>query len=245
LYHDEKIEKIQLDRLRNEEWFQFHSDFKNLMAKNMPEGMGMDEESTRYLALHGEAAAMIDRMRKSAFTVKISEADELRDMAFKGFRTVVKGMLNHVEAEKREAAARLTPVFDHYGAVDRMNYSQETAAAGALLRDMNGTYAGDVVALGLDTWVKGLEKCNNDFTALLNERDTEQGGQPSVRMLSLRKEADAGYQDLISRIEAVALLMKNHPLTPFIDTWNAVVVRYKNMLAQRAGRNSPNHDLQE
>ena len=232
----ETITKINLLYLRNEEWFQFHTEFKELVAEQSLEKMGIEEQYPKYNSLYNEADIVIEQIRKSAFTTQIAAADDLRDTNFKGFRAVVKGMLNHFNPEKRQSAYHLMLVFNQYGNLPKMGYSQQTGATYNFLQDMNGKYLQDVKTLGLEEWVTELQNNNNDFNALMMGRNEEQSLKPSDRAVNIRKELDACYVDLIARIQAVALLQKDHGLTPFIDKLNANINRYKTMLAQRAGR---------
>ena len=232
----ETIDKIKFANLRNEEWFQFHTEFKNLLAGQPLEKMGIEDQYPKFLSLYNAADIVIEQILKSAFTVQITQADELRDTTFRGFRAVVKGMMNHFNPEKKQSAYNLMLVFNQYGNLPMMSYSEETGAIGNFLQEMNGKYIQDVKILGLEEWIAELQKNNNDFNTLIMGRNEEQSMKPAARAVNIRKELDNCYVDMVTRIQAVALLQKDHQLTPFINKLNANINRYKNMLAQRAGR---------
>ncbi len=230
-----KIKKVKLSHLRNEELFQFFTEFKTLIEEQTPESMSITEEYCKFLELYGNVDNVLEQIRKSRYTEEIAQADVERDTTFSGFRDVVKGMQSHFVTDKSKAAANLMIVFNQYGNIAKKNYSEATASIHNFLQEMRGKFAPDVEILGLQEWVEQLDENNQEFSTLMLQRNEEQSEKNSLKMKDLRKEIEACYADIIIRIEAVTILQSDHTLTDVVNKLNANLTRYKNTLAQRQG----------
>jgi ElaB/YqjD/DUF883 family membrane-anchored ribosome-binding protein len=230
-----QIKKIKLGHLRNEELFQFFTEFKTLIEEQTPESMSVTEQYQKFLELYGNVDEVLEQIRKSRYTEEIAQADVERDTTFSGFRDVVKGMQSHFNTEKRKAAANLMTVFNQYGNIARKNYSEATASVHNFLQEMRGKFAPDVESLGLREWIEQLDENNQEFSTLVLQRNEEQSEKTSLKMKDLRKEIEDCYVEMIKRIEAVTILQSDHTLTDVINKLNANLERYKNTLAQRQG----------
>jgi hypothetical protein len=234
------IEQFDISHLRNEEWFQFHSEFITLVQTFSPAAMGIHGLFPAHLALFNKADTMLEQLVKSLFTDKIKEADDLRDTTFRSFKATVKAFESHIEPTKKEAAKTLMIVFKKYGDIAKKSYNAETASIYNLLQDLHLTYQSEVNLLALTEWVQNLEAINQIFETLLNQRYDEQSGKPDMKLLEIRKSLDESYANLVKYIEAHLLL---HPvedgtenLDTFVNKLNVIIKYYKNLLAQRHGR---------
>ncbi|MDR2009001.1 MAG: DUF6261 family protein [Bacteroidales bacterium] len=231
-----QIKKIHMQHLRNEELFQYITDFKSLISEYPPESMGITDQYQKFLSLYANADDVLEQIRKSQYTAEIAQADIERDTTFLGFRNVVKGMQSHFNSEKSKAAANLMIVFDQYGNISKKNYSEETALIHNFLQEMRGKFAPDVEVIGLQEWVDMLDQNNQEFSSLMLQRNEETSQKTNLKMKDLRKEIEDCYVDIIRRIEAVTILQSDHSLTDVVNKLNANITRYKNTLAQREGR---------
>ena len=102
-----KCNKFRVEQLRNEEWFQFYTEFKNLVEQHTAPMLEIDVLFTNFLSLYADADEALVIIRKSATTEQISDADITRDGTFRGFVNAVKSAHSHFNAEKRELAKRV------------------------------------------------------------------------------------------------------------------------------------------
>jgi hypothetical protein len=123
-----KFRRFRIDDWKNEEWFQFHTEFKTLAEPYSPATLNIDALYATFLTLYANADAALEIIRKSATTEQLAEADHARDVVFRGFSDSVKAGLSHFNPAKREAARRLEIVINHYGNIARKSYDKETAA---------------------------------------------------------------------------------------------------------------------
>lgn len=233
-----KIMNVKSEKLRNEEHFQFQSEFKELVERFTPVTLGIETAFAAYLPLYANEAEALDVIRKSAVTDEIANADHLRDTTFRGMCDTVKGATNHFTPTKREAAERIQIAIDHFGNINTKPYDEQTASIKTLLADLNTAYSEDVTTLRLEEWITELQANNDAFEALMNERYSDDAGKTQLKMKEVRKEVDAAYHTITTRIDALAVVNGPETYTPFVNELNTRIEKYNNMLAQRKGRNA-------
>ena len=229
------IPKVKLNRLRNEEFFQFFTDVKELIEANGIES-SISGEYQKLLSLYNDLDDVMLQVRKSSYTSEIEDIDNLRDMVFSGFRDTVKAFQSHFDENKQRAATKLMLVFNTYGNMRHKGYAEETAAVYNFVQDMQDKYAVEVATLNLQEWIAKLDEHNNKFKTLMNARDTEKSLKPKQRVVDIRKDIEACYGNIVRCIEVATILNSEHTLTPFINELNSKIDRYKNVLALREGR---------
>jgi hypothetical protein len=238
-----KILRLNFYKLRNEEWFQLFTEFRDLVLKYNPNALNIAELWATFLILYADADTALEIIRKSADTVLMIDADNVRDHTFRGFSDAVKSARNHFDPAKRAAADKLTILFDHFGNLARKAPNEETAGIYNLLQELeNGTpgIALPVDVLGLRDWAVRLAADNAAYEALVKDRNTEVATRSKLRMKEVRHELQEVYYKMTARIEATTTLNGDvPPYINFINEWNAFLKSYADVLAQRKGRHHP------
>lgn len=241
------MERFRIENLRNEEWFQFYTEFKGVVEQYTPQTLEIEKLFTDFLTLYANADEALEIIRKSATTEQIAEADNVRDSVFRGFSDAVKSAGNHFDNSKREAAKRLKIIFDQFGNIARKPYDEETASIYNFLQEINAKSA-DVTSLGLSDWVTQLDAENKAFEALMKNRYDENASKTALRMKDVRIETDRCYRDILDRIDALILINGEEKYAPFVKDMAVRVDRFENLLAQRKGRakkdENPAEDVQ-
>jgi hypothetical protein len=240
-----KFKRIRTEHLRNEEWFQFFTEFKSLVEYYHPGTLNIEALFAIFVTLYVNADNALEVIRKSATTEQLVEADRNRDTVFRGFLNAVKSALDHFDPLKREAARRLQIVFDHYGNIARQPYDAETASIHNFVQEMNGVHAADIAVLSLNDWVFRLDEDNRIFEALKQTRYTEKEGKPDLSVNGIRKELDRNYRDILDRIDASILLNGEAQYAAFVNAHNIRVEHYDNIIAKRKGWNAKKKDATE
>lgn len=230
-----KSKRFRIETLRNEEYFQFYSEFKALVEQYTPEALNIENLFITFTGLYSDMDEAMDIIRKSDSTEKISNADIERDGTFRGFADAVKSAYNHFNKDKQEAAKRLQIIFDHYGNIARKPYDEETASIYNFLQEIN-TRQADIALLGLSDWITQLEMENNNFDALMKTRYEESASKTNLKMKQVRAEADRCYRDILDRIDALITINGETAYAPFMEALNVRIERYENLLAQRRGK---------
>ena len=235
------IKKARLIRFRNEEFFQFFTEFKELVATYGLENRFFGEYE-KLLALYSDLDDAVEQIRKSGYTSEITEADNLRDMVFAGLRDTVKAALNHFDEGKQKAAAKLMLVFNTYGNVSQKGYAAETASVYNLVQDLRQKYADETATLSLQEWVDKLEEYNIRFSTLMNARDREKSLKPQKRIVEIRKDMETCYGNMVRCMEVATLAQPDENLMLFINELVSKIARFANILSSREGRKKNNEE---
>jgi hypothetical protein len=240
-----KIKKLRTSNLRNEEHFQFQTEFKDLANQFTPATLGIVNEYMAYEPLYYNESQALDVIRKSSITDDLADADMKRDSTFRGLADAVKAGNNHFNPTVKQAAARVQVVFDFYGNIATKPYDEETAAINNLITELNGTYANDAVALGINEWLIELKANNDAFDSLKKNRYSEGASKTQLRMKQVRMEVDAAYKTISERINAFIIINGPSAYEIFVNELNQRVGKYNILIAQRKGRNSKDETPEE
>jgi hypothetical protein len=230
-----KANKAPLYRLRNEEYFEFFTQFKMLAEAEGIQNL-ISDEYQKFITLYKNADTVLELLRKSPLTKEIAETDNNRDMLFNGLRASVKALQSHFDPDKQRAAEKVMLLFNQYGYLGKKGYAEETAAIYNIVQDMQEKFTAEVATLGLQEWVTKLSDCNVNFRELILERNEEQSLKPKFRMVDVRKDMEACYENIIKCLEAATIVNSSHNLTGFFDKLNSNVDRFRNVLSLREGR---------
>jgi hypothetical protein len=238
-----KILSLNFYKLRNGEWFQLFTEFRDLVLKYNPDALNIAELWATFLILYTDADTALEIIRKSADTALMIEADHARDNTFRGFADAVKSARNHFDPVKRAAADKLTLIFDHFGNLARKASNEETAGIYNFLQELNSGTPGTALPvdiLGLRDWATQLAEDNASYDALVKNRNTEVAQRSKLRIKEVRRELQETYYKMTARLEATMTLNGDTPpFTDFANEWNAFLKRYADVLAQRTGKHHP------
>jgi len=222
-----KIDQIHINHLRNDTHFQFHTEFRDLVAKHGSAALKIKPQFDSYLLLYDKEDTALKKIVKSEYTAQIHEADKARDELYSGLVGTNTNALKHFHPNVREAAARLKIVFDTYGDVPNKSLIDETSALYNVLQDLQGKYATDVGTVGLSYWVAELKARNEAFEQLMKQRFDEITARTDIVLREVRGEVDALYHEMCERINALALIEGVSAYEPFIRSWNTIVMRFR------------------
>jgi ribosomal 50S subunit-associated protein YjgA (DUF615 family) len=234
---EKEIIQLNYSHLRNELYVELHDTVNGLFEKYPPAVLGITVQYNVYRPLFDQVVSVLDVIRKSGYTGEIHEVDHLRNRLFRGLDDAVRSALNHFDAAKREAAGRLMIVLDNYGNIAARAIDQETAAIDDLLREFrNGEYSAMVELLALNDWLEHLDMTNRRFKELMMARYDETAQHHSAtNMKAARAATDKAFRDLIRQLEALARVNGPEAYEAFFRELNAVMERYRHLLAQQAG----------
>jgi hypothetical protein len=235
-----KILRIKFSCLRNEEWFQLFTEFKDLVEASGASTLDIVALFATFLSFYVQADEALDLIRKSMDTDLMEEADMKRDHTYRGLADAVKSSLNHFNADKRQAAEMLSTVIEHFGNLALKSGTEETAGIYNLTQMLSGEYAAQTALLGLTEWVIELSQNNNDYEALVKSRNDEVISRTKFRMKTVRKEAEAVYRQIVERLEAQMVLNDQAALDDFVNKLNGFLKRYADVIAMRKGDGKTN-----
>jgi hypothetical protein len=230
------ILRFSYENLRNEAHVEYNETIDGIVITHNPQTLGILPQYNNYKTALNVEVGVLDIICKSEYTDEISNQDHVRDGIFRGLVDAVQSSRNHFNADKRKAAEKIHVVLEHYGNIAAKAFDQETAAIDDLLRELNDNHDVDVQLLSLTDWLMQLDAENQQFKQLMLERYAEVARRPSTRMKAARIETDKMLRVMLNMIDALIMVNGADKYMPFINELNAVSERYKNQLAQAAGR---------
>jgi hypothetical protein len=231
-----KIEKIDKSRLRNDEHFQFNTEFRDLVVKEGAQNLKIEAQFNAFLPLYEKEDEGIKRVSKSIFTGRIHEADKARDEIYSGMVEINEASLKHYSQTVREAAKKLKILFDTYGNLSQRPLNEQTSAVYNVLQELRGDYLEAAQIIQIDGWADELEIRNNTFEALVKERFDEAAAKSDVVVKSARVKLDAAYDAIVERVNAYAVVEWSELYERFIKTFNSVIAKYNAIVNSRLGR---------
>ena len=238
-----KIKEARMSVMTNEMHTQFYEDIGAAFHRRpdaVLRALGLDEIVPVFYQAFDAQKSVLDIITASKYSVLLHLKDIERDHAIRGFLGHVKNQRHHPDQKVREAAERVYKVFKHYGNILKRSYDEETAAINDILREFErADLVADLKTIQAEEWRNRAETANNEFFDLTQHRIVENAEMPTIRMKDARKVTDRVFRNIVSRLEFLVTLGKITPeLTELVAEINSVVKHYKDLLAQKAGRNS-------
>ena len=163
-------------------------------------------------------ADVVDESRTSQETEQMTLHDTNRD----NLRISRAGTLP-LEAE-RDAGKYLYKIIKPYNGIARLPMAQETAKIKGLLLDLrkdeNKPY---VTTLGLDAYLAELEKENNAYDRLSQQRVQNRTTSKKESGANLRKRIDVYYDDLTLLAQSYSVAKPSEKATAFIAALNQLI----------------------
>lgn len=250
----EKINLINLLKFNNAEYLAFmnhvlnqlrspvepenpgNPDILSIEADEMPV-MGLTREFLetfeKELLLLGDA---VDESRISQETEQLEACDTNRDNLSIYITTRISraGTLP-LEAE-REAGKWLYKVIKPYIGIARLPNAQETSKVKGMILDLRkAEHAPYVSTLGLDAYIDELEKTNNRYEALSEQRTSARVANKKESGAELRKRINVYYDDLTMLIQSHNVVSPTAQSAKLVDDLNQLIKETETAYNQRRG----------
>jgi hypothetical protein len=185
-------------------------------------------------------------MRNSEFTAKKAEADHARDIALSGLSSLVKANLKHFNIAIRDNAIHVDHLLKSYGNIIALDYDGETATIESLIARLNSpTYLPAVQNLNLGPWITELTNQNNLFKSYVNVVNQEHLTKPSIKTVTARRETDAAYKNIVTRITAFIALNGETNYVALVNEINVILEHYKILVHEHYGRIHAKTDISD
>jgi hypothetical protein len=206
------VTRFTIAKLRNEEWFRFHTEVKELVLLYGAELLGVVRLFVFYCTLYDEADRLLEVLRRSFTTAETSESDRKREAVFRSLRDVAKSFRSALDPAQQSAAEKVYAVVSKYNqAILRGSLASKTAAIDNLLQDLTTVSGGidltqEVQLLGIGVWVTNLDTVNTAYKQSLAERSDEEAARSDAgRLRQVRMDIDHYYVNIINTIDALLL----------------------------------------
>jgi len=221
-----RINKFDLLRLRNDAHFQFHTEVRDLILKSAAVLARIKQQFDAYELLYAQVDDALKKIRKSAITEQIWEADKARIKIFTGLSAKCRAAQKHFDPKVVEAARQVKIVFDTYGRIAKKPLNEKTSAIYNILQELKGKHAKNIALIGVSEWTKELRERNLVFNGLVKARFDESAAKSDVVLKEARKELDKKYRIIIERVNALVIVDGAENYETFVRTLNVIVKKY-------------------
>ena len=229
---------FSLSKLRNEEHFQFHTEFRDLIIEATPVALGIEPQYSGYNLFYANEAEALAFVAKNDITNELYDGDFKRDDTYRGLSATIKAGSYHYNPVIKQATAHVLPLFDQYGNIAAKSFTQETAAINNMVSKLNLDYAADVTTIGIAGWLNELQANNTAFDTLFKSRNSTEAEKTQLRMKRVRLEVDAAYRQITYRINAAIIMNGEAAYKVFVDALNQWIEMFGNNVAIRTGQNA-------
>lgn len=231
------INEVNKALMMNDGHMQFHTDFKRLVEKEGTDVLGVAELwRDSYLPWYAREVEALDFVRGNTQAADTVECEAQRDFVVRGFFRAAKTSLTHFDAAKCKSAERLQVVLNTYKGLPNKGDDDQTAATVDMLAELRQSdNAADITKLCLTEWLTQIESTNNAYVEQKRRYYDTASDKTHLRMKSVRLELDDAYDDVITRIEAQAVLGDASKYEPFARKLNTLIDHYRNVVKLRQG----------
>ncbi len=234
-----RIKKIDLRRMRNDEFFQFFTRVRNMIVAATPVKLKIEKAFEDFKDVYAKLDASLKKIIKSSITPMIGEAITARNKVFRGLALARKANSKHFMNTVREATERLTPVFETYGDLTALANDESTSAMYNFCKDLMESYAEDLITAGLAQWVTELDKMNKAVETLMMQRFEERSARTNLKIRDVRIEMGELWSRIADRINSLELVEGENegaPWAAFIKEFNGIATRTEHIIAIRRGK---------
>ena len=233
-----QIEPLDLHSLRNNEHYQFMTDVDKLILRLTATELGLESSYPAFHTALGNEDTCMRAASSSDKSDQLDELDQKRDKIWSAIRMKVQATLLSPIAAEAESANRLKRVLEQYGNMRKLSYNEESAALTNLAADLKKTSnAEDLVKAGIHQWTDELQKGNEAFLQVFEERTEEYADRDSGDVRAARLIMDPMYESIVDRVNAAMVLEIASPAAiTFANNLNELIRYSKNVVVTRRGK---------
>jgi hypothetical protein len=234
------IERINYYRLNNTELFTLIKSLLSIFT-------GLDTAALGLKVWHDKLEHALKNLEDaigfeigSSLTIKVVEADDLRDRCFKAFRTYIEACRLRNNTEWVAAADMIIRIMNKYGLnLHNESYTKESALLDNLILELKNDPKA-VIALKLilaEVWFQELLASQEAFIAIWQMRREEQALKGSSKGELARKEIHTHSINLSRYIELMYSSGQEEPYLSIINNMNEEIIKANTIAKSRYTRN--------
>lgn len=225
------------DKLRSNEILTFGRAIEAKINELGVEKLNIASVFTPYKVTLQEMDDSIVRIRRSALTPEMNNADIERDYSQSGVLGNISLDQHHYDPVIRAYAVSLLPLHDAFVNKTKISYEEQTSVADNLIQELESEkYKAAVQALNLTGWVNDLKAKNEACKKLSTNRISESGTRnTSPKLKESRTAYNKAYNALVKRLNSLAEVNGDKDYLELFAWWNALIDRYRILLSNRLG----------
>lgn len=229
----------QIKRLRMNELLSFG---RSLEEKLRSSTLATHEPIKESIALFSQRLQEYDESLMNGGKWQMSEelkaADRQRDNAQSCFLKQIRIYANHYDAERRAHGQLLSILAQKYADKTRISRSEQISLVDNLIQEAESApYKAAVAALPeLPGWLNALKVTNERFKTAAHKQVEERMRRNSKQKAPVtRSNLQKSYKALVTRFNALALVLGDADFVPLFAWWNALIDRHRVLISARLG----------
>ena len=167
-----------------------------------------------------------------------TEADNLRDAAWRGANAYVKAMIAHPTEAASSAAVEVKSLFDKYGDPTSLSQTEESGVLHNLIQDLKALDSNKLTAAAFSPWLTNMETREENYLTSAQVRTEEEASRITGIVKQSRLAAEGAYRSLVEMVNALCLVNGEAPYATFIDHVNVLIDRQKTVLKSRSTKSA-------
>ena len=185
--------------------------------------------------------------QKDLLSDVLAELDKVRDKAQTAWHEVILAAQRSPNEQKAMTARQLVQYYKDYKLDTADEYMKQTTNIRQMIQAVEAS--ADIMAalptMGLDDYLTDLKQKNEDFAQKMAERTAGTVGRTTGVVADARATVEQALRNLVRIANVVSIYEGDGGLDLFIDTMNAEVEHFKDILARKgksSGGNTPKPD---
>ena len=169
---------------------------------------------------------------------ELKAADQQRDNAQSCFLKQIRIYATHYDAERRAHGQLLSILAQKYADKTRISRAEQTSLVENLIQEAESApYKAAVAALPeLPGWLNALKVTNERFKTAAHKQVEERAQRNSRQKAPVtRSNLQQSYKALVSRFNALALVLGDADFVALFAWWNALIDRHRVLISARLG----------
>lgn len=233
------IQSAPKSKMTNSELLNFCQLIINYLSSSNFSVLKFNNEFNLLKDKHKQFDNSINKISKTSYWTKAKILKEKINKSRVGFMSLVFGETSSEDLPTKEAANVVYPLMKKYTKMSRMKYNDLLKFLLTLVTECESNgYKTEIETLKLTKRVTALRTLYNDAMKLESDLIDDEGLNKRLRKSTItRAELCDAYDKIVKRLNALAIIDGDEEYLELFAWWNALIDRYRNVIASRLGAN--------
>lgn len=225
-----QIKRIGLTKLLVGAFYEFHAGIRTYLEEKAEESYGLAELLTRYDKSVRTLLDIINRRQGSLFTEELVKLDKKRDESVSAFFAQVDAYAKSPIETQNYHGKILQRVIAPYRGITKNEFNKETAQIWGMTVDLTSIDVGSsLTELKLVPLFNIMQDDNTAFEKMISQRVTDKTtlAKQDINTKEIRAEITALYNEIIQRLNAIAVLEPDYKIEYHVKWLNAYIDQYR------------------
>lgn len=233
------IQSVPKSRMTNSEFLNFCLLIINYITGSNFSLLKFKSVYNVFVESHKNFDNSLNKISKAVYWANVRAIKVKINDARSGLYNLVLAESKSQDEEIKKAAQDVLAMLKPFNKMSRMRYNDFIRYLDKLINSCKSEkYKPNITKIGLDKRIEGLTKLYNEALGLEKLLIDDEGLNKRKRKPNItRSELDVAYEKLVKRLNALAEIDGDSEYLELFVWWNALIDRYRVIIAQRTGAN--------